>query len=155
MSKKQETITPQMLARMKKRKSWVLLVVLLALCYTGFLYVQQEGTMRKQQQDLATMQQQVADQQLINYELQDQIARVGSDSYIEQQAREDVGLVKDGETRYIVVPNEDADTPAQPTETPAESAAPAESQAPASPTPEPPEIPTGSQEPGVWTPPES
>ena len=88
-----------------------------------------EGTMRKQQQDLATMQQQVADQQLINYELQDQIARVGSDSYIEQQAREDVGLVKDGETRYIVVPNEDADTPAQPTETPAESAAPAESQA--------------------------
>jgi cell division protein FtsB len=42
-----------------------------------------------------------------NAQLQAQIARLNNDDYIEQRAREQIGLVRPGETTYVVMPPSD------------------------------------------------
>lgn len=42
-----------------------------------------------------------------NAQLEAQIARLNNDDYIEQRAREQIGLVRPGETTYVVMPPSD------------------------------------------------
>jgi len=55
------------------------------------------------QGELRQVQKQVAELQIKNAQLRDQLKLVQSDSYIEQMAREKLGLVKPGESRIITV----------------------------------------------------
>jgi cell division protein FtsB len=57
----------------------------------------------EQQRELAALKRQVALLQAQNEKLREDIARLKSDEYIEQLAREKFGLAKPGEEAYIVV----------------------------------------------------
>lgn len=52
-------------------------------------------------QEIRQVQQQIGEIQVKNAELRDQLKKVQSDAYIEQVAREKLGLVKPGEVRIV------------------------------------------------------
>jgi len=56
------------------------------------------------QQDIKGIEQQVQELKLKNDDLRIQLKQVQSDTYIEQVAREKLGLVKPGESRIVPVP---------------------------------------------------
>lgn len=59
------------------------------------------------QGDIKEIERQVEELKTKNEELRKQLKQVQSDSYIEQRAREKLGLVKPGETRIVPVPRTD------------------------------------------------
>ncbi len=59
------------------------------------------------QGDIKEIERQVEEIKIKNEELRKQLKQVQSDSYIEQVAREKLGLVKPGETRIVPVPRAD------------------------------------------------
>ncbi|MHB8158251.1 MAG: FtsB family cell division protein [Desulfocucumaceae bacterium] len=56
------------------------------------------------QNDIKDIEQQLGELKLKNEDLRKQIKQVQSDAYVEQMAREKLGLVKPGESRIIPVP---------------------------------------------------
>lgn len=79
------------------------LVLFLLVIYLIFSLGSQFGRLHAMQQDLQRIQQQVEELQRKNAQLRDQLKLVQSDSYIEQKAREKLGLVKPGETKIVPV----------------------------------------------------
>lgn len=82
-------------------KAAVLLVVVmllaLALVYPARLYIEQQGKIS----DLQRQTQKLSDQ---NAELSGQIAGLNDPVYLERLARECLGMVRPGETAFVVVP---------------------------------------------------
>jgi cell division protein DivIC len=80
------------------------------------------------QRQVEWLRQQVAVEQETNEELQEQLAYVSSDAYVEKIARERLKLVQPGESAVVVIP-QSVETPVATAEGP-EPGAPAEEQLP-------------------------
>ncbi|MDQ0285364.1 cell division protein FtsL [Desulfofundulus luciae] len=85
----------------KNRLPGLLMVVLL--CYLLLSFFSQFHRLDAMQQDLQQLQAQLTELQKKNAELKQQLKLVQSDAYIEQVARERLGLVKPGEARIVPV----------------------------------------------------
>lgn len=89
----------------KSRLPGLLLVVLLF--YLILSFASQFNRLYAMQQDLQQIQFQLGELQKKNAELKEQLKLVQSDAYIEQIARERLGLVKPGEARIVPMKPED------------------------------------------------
>lgn len=101
---KGERLAPRRYRRLhfnKKRLPGLLLVVIL--CYLLVSLVSQFQRLDAMQRDLEQLQTQIVELQKKNAELRQQLSLVQSDAYIEQVARERLGLVKPGEARVVPV----------------------------------------------------
>lgn len=78
-------------------------VAFFLLLYLAVSFTLQFKKLNTLQQDLKVMQEQVKQLQERNAELNEQLKKVQSDSYVEQIAREKLGLVKPGEARIVQV----------------------------------------------------
>ncbi|MGQ9557890.1 MAG: FtsB family cell division protein [Desulfurispora sp.] len=76
-------------------------IVFVLMVFLAFNFCLQYGHLATMQQDVRQMESQVRELRQKNEELRRQLQQVQSDSYIEQMAREKLGLVKPGETRII------------------------------------------------------
>jgi len=79
------------------------IVLILLLVYVTFSFSNRFNTLYAMQQDVREMQQQVERLTQKNAQLYDQLERAQSDAYVEEVAREKLGLVKDGEMRIMPV----------------------------------------------------
>lgn len=80
----------------------LLLVALLVVGYIMFSLTSQFSRLHAMQAKVDTLQNQIEEIEKRNTALREQIKQIKSDAYIEQVAREQLGLVKPGET--LVVP---------------------------------------------------
>lgn len=78
-----------------------LLVLLVLLFYLAITFTLQFHRLAALHQEIRQVQKQVTELQSKNSELREQLKRVQSDSYIEQMAREKLGLIKPGEARIV------------------------------------------------------
>lgn len=60
--------------------------------------------MLRQREEIKRLEETLADVQRANEELKEETSRLNTDAYIEQQARERLGLIKPGEEPFLVVP---------------------------------------------------
>jgi len=81
-----------------------LLFLAVLLIYLSFSLVAQMNRLWAMQQSVAEMQARVEDLQEKNDSLWERLHVLQSDAYIEQTARERLGLVKPGETRVVPLP---------------------------------------------------
>lgn len=102
----------------KKRRSFrfsssklPLVVVFLLLVYVAVSLGGKFDALAGMQRDLQAMQAEVEELREVNRELSRQLELLRSDAYVEQVAREKLGLVKPGETRIVPVPPGTAGTP--------------------------------------------
>lgn len=83
----------------------VLLVVLCAcMLHMGWSYYKLMGDVKQQETELDVIQQRVAESKLENERLQHQKQILNSDAFIEKTAREELGMIKDGEILMKVAP---------------------------------------------------
>jgi len=85
------------------RSKLPLVIVAVLLVYISFSLVTRFDQLYAMQRDLDTMQEEITEMRDKNQGLQKQLERLQSDAYIEQVAREKLGLVKPGETRIVPV----------------------------------------------------
>jgi len=76
------------------------------LAYIGVLFIQQEVELHSIEQQKQEMQQQIEQVQAEGKSYQTAIEKADSDSYVEQEARDKLGLVKDGELQFIAKPED-------------------------------------------------
>ncbi len=81
-----------------------LLVVLLLLSYLAVLFSSQFSRLSVMQKDVQVIQQQVQELKEKNSALREELRSVQSNDYIENTAREELGLIMPGETRVVPVP---------------------------------------------------
>ncbi|MTI83314.1 MAG: septum formation initiator family protein [Firmicutes bacterium] len=79
------------------------IVLILLLVYVTFSFSTRFNTLYAMQQDVQEMQQQVEVLTQKNAQLYDQLERAQSDAYVEEVAREKLGLVKEGEKRIMPI----------------------------------------------------
>ena len=79
-------------------------VVVLVLGLLGAMAIEPTRQLLQQRDRISDMSGELARVQSGNASLEEQIARLKSDDYIEQRAREQIGLVRPGETTYVVMP---------------------------------------------------
>lgn len=85
-----------------KSKLPVILLILL-LAYVAFSFGTRFNSLYAMQQDVREIQEQVDDLAKKNAQLRKQLEMVKSDAYVEEVAREKLGLVRDGEVRVVPV----------------------------------------------------
>jgi cell division protein FtsB len=87
----------------KKRKLRVKhFLVGVVLCYIGYILISQQFMMMRIQKDIEKFSQENKKVEEDNAYLRDQIEYASTDEYKERMARERIGLVKPGETVYII-----------------------------------------------------
>ncbi|SFG99990.1 cell division protein DivIC [Desulfotomaculum arcticum] len=91
------------------RSKLPLVIVALLLVYISFSLVTRFDQLHAMQNDLDAIQKEIAEIRDKNQGLQKQIERLQSDAYVEQVAREKLGLVKPGEARIVPVQPEGSD----------------------------------------------
>jgi len=79
------------------------IVLILLLVYVTFSFSTRFNTLYAMQQDVQEMQQQVEVLTQKNAQLYDQLEKAQSDAYVEEVAREKLGLVKEGEKRIMPI----------------------------------------------------
>ncbi|WP_066634324.1 FtsB family cell division protein [Desulfolucanica intricata] len=84
-----------------------IIVLAVLLVYMGLSLYNQFNRLQVLQKDLHNIQEQVKILKEKNSSLREELKRVQSDAYIEQTAREKLGLVMPGETRIVPVEKED------------------------------------------------
>lgn len=89
--------------RLSRSKLPVVIFTLLLL-YVSFSLVSRFDQLYAMQHDLQAMEMEIKEIREKNTGLQKQLENLQSDAYIEQVAREKLGLVKPGESRIITVP---------------------------------------------------
>lgn len=106
-------------AKQKRRRTFrfsssklPLLVVFLLLLYIAVSLGTRFDALFAMQRDLQSIQAEVEELRQMNRELSRQLELLRSDAYVEQVAREKLGLVKPGETRIVPVPPGAAEAPA-------------------------------------------
>ena len=97
-----------------------LLVVGILLLYVSISLTSRFDSLYTMQKDLRDVQAQVKQLREVNSNLSQQLELLQSDAYVEQVAREKLGLVKPGETRIVPVDPGAAGAPA-PTPTPTDT----------------------------------
>lgn len=85
------------------RSKLTFMILALLLIYIAFSLVTRFDQLFAMQRDLDAIQQEIAEIRDKNQGLQQQLDRMRSDAYIEQVAREKLGLVKPGEARIVPV----------------------------------------------------
>lgn len=88
----------------KSKLPFLFLIVLL--CYLAGSLATQFSWLITMQHKLENAEQRITELRQKNQELWDRLEYLSSDTYIEKQAREKLGLVKPGEVRIIPVPEE-------------------------------------------------
>lgn len=91
----------KMTKRRKKRIRWSRLLVLLMLGYFLYMYAGQEQQMRLLDNEIGAAQAHIETLKSQNEAYQRERDLLQTDSYVEKVAREELGLVKPGETPYI------------------------------------------------------
>lgn len=80
---------------------WIFAGVLFVAVAVAFIFRQAE--VMAVQKTLAEMQSQIDHYRSLNTQLEEQVAALQSDEYIEKAAREKLGLVRPGEVQYMVI----------------------------------------------------
>ena len=86
------------------RSKLPLLVVMLLLIYLAVIFSSQFSSIASIKREVVSIEQEITDMKQRNEYLRTEIRNIRSDAQIEKSAREQLGLVKAGETRVIVVP---------------------------------------------------
>ena len=81
-----------------------MVVVILVLGLVGAMAIEPTRQLIQQRDRISSMSSDLTEVQAGNERLAEQIARLKNDDYIEQRAREQIGLVRPGETTYVVMP---------------------------------------------------
>ncbi|MEA2451631.1 MAG: hypothetical protein QOG04_341 [Actinomycetota bacterium] len=81
-----------------------IVAALLILGIVGAMAIQPTRQLLDQRDRISSMASELQSVQQGNAELEAQIARLNNDDYIEQRARAQIGLVRPGETTYVVMP---------------------------------------------------
>jgi len=102
----------------KRRRSFKLtrsklpvIIVTLLMLYISFSLGSRFDQLYAMQRNLDAMQTEIKDLRNKNAGLYEQLERLQSNDYIEQVAREKLGLVKPGEARIVTVPSGTGETP--------------------------------------------
>jgi len=91
--------------RMRRRRGAVVLLLLgLALVAVLFAFVYPTRTFVQQRKEVTAAEQQLEVLERSTQSLKRDNARLQSDAEVERRAREDYGLVRAGETPYVLVP---------------------------------------------------
>ncbi len=85
------------------RSKLPLIIIVLLLLYVSFSLGTRLDQLYAMQRDLQAIQAEVKELREKNARLQKQLEKLQSDAYIEQVAREKLGLVKDGEARIVPI----------------------------------------------------
>ncbi|MCL6560745.1 MAG: septum formation initiator family protein [Firmicutes bacterium] len=80
------------------------IVMLILLGYLAITFGSQLTRLSSMNRDVQNIKQQVQELQQKNAALREELRLVQSDAYVEKTAREKLGLVKQGETRVVAVP---------------------------------------------------
>ena len=80
------------------------LVISLLLVYLAVIFSSQFSSIASMKREVVNIEQELTEMKQRNEILQSELRNIRSDAYIEKTAREQLGLVKTGETRVIVVP---------------------------------------------------
>ena len=86
-----------------KPRFFIVLGVLFLSVYLLYGYADGFLRMRAIRAELERVRQEIARYEALNAELRAELEHYNSDAYIERVAREELGLVKPGETRVIVI----------------------------------------------------
>lgn len=86
----------------KKRFKFKYIFYVMLLCYVGYTLVSQQMTINRMRDDILKYDQQNKKIEDANQYLKDQIEFAKTDEYKEKMAREKIGLIKPGETVYII-----------------------------------------------------
>ena len=84
---------------------------LLVLGLVGAMAIEPTRQLLQQRDRISKMSGDLTEVAAGNERLAEQIARLKNDDYIEQRAREQIGLVRPGETTYVVMPPSKSDEP--------------------------------------------
>ena len=79
-------------------------ILLLILCLAGAMAIQPTRQLLEQRARIAGMSQDLRELRSSNKHLDKRIERLNDPDYLEQQAREQIGLVRPGEVTYRVMP---------------------------------------------------
>lgn len=80
------------------------LIVLLLLVYLAVIFSSQFNSIASMKREVISIEQEISDMKKRNEFLHSELRNIKSDAQIEKAAREQLGLVKSGETRVIIVP---------------------------------------------------
>lgn len=86
-----------------KRKRFLPLIFLLVICYLCVSLSFNLHRLWVLQKEITVVEQEVSELRQRNEELRNQLQKMQDEAYIEQIAREKLGLVKNGETRLVPV----------------------------------------------------
>jgi cell division protein FtsB len=86
----------------KKRFNLKYVIYVLAMCYVGYILVSQQVAINRVNYDIDKYKEQNKKIEETNSYLKDQIDFAKTDEYKEKMAREKIGLIKPGETVYII-----------------------------------------------------
>jgi cell division protein FtsL len=88
----------------RKKRSWGLILITgVFIVNIGVVLVKQERMLRAQQRELEKIQSNIERENELNKKLLQQKQEVNTDEYIEKIARENLGMIKDGEKIFIDV----------------------------------------------------
>ncbi|MGE5591669.1 MAG: cell division protein FtsL [Bacillota bacterium] len=97
------------------RPSWVWRLSILAMAgivsYTAVSFWSLDQRLSDMRRDAAELQQQLEARQQHNRELQAEINNLQTNEYVEKVAREQLGLIRPGEIRYLTAPGGTAAVP--------------------------------------------
>ena len=79
-------------------------ILLLILCLAGAMAIEPTRQLLEQRERISGMTQDLRDLRSSNRHLDKRIERLNDPDYLEQQAREQIGLVRPGEVTYRVMP---------------------------------------------------
>jgi cell division protein FtsL len=88
--------------RKRKRLKWTAMLVLICLGYVAYTFANQERQLSNMRHEAESLRAREATLKAENERLRQEQSLLQSDAYIEKVAREDLGLVKPGETPYIM-----------------------------------------------------
>lgn len=86
--------------RVVKPRFWAILLMLTA-CVMAYVFTSQDQYIARQQGLIEQLKGERASVQLANSELERKIAFTGTDEYIERVARDELGLLKENEIRFV------------------------------------------------------
>ena len=79
-------------------------IVLLVVALMGAMAIEPARQLLEQRRRIAAMKQDLKEVQTTNLDLKDRIKRLNDPDFVEQRAREQIGLVREGEITYVVMP---------------------------------------------------
>ncbi len=91
-----------------KRKIWSILFKLFVLCfvfYITYVLTVQQPVLQVKNKEIEELDRKIKEAEIKNLDLKEQLILVDSDTYIEKEARDKLGLIKPGEKVFIDIDN--------------------------------------------------